>query len=345
MKRRFSSTHTDPDVSASTQTLITVPFCRDPTQPVPELPPDVNKKPQPEPVVENPKPETEETEQIPEEETGVAPKVEKEVSSKRPAVYKKKHGQAPQTYYHPPEPWNGERDDSDILEDSAPKVMKSHSRKFNAIDGPGMQNPIRELQAMARPITDMNEDDPPFNFQAMLKRTPKNRASMKRLEELDNKTSEKQINVVTPKKAKAPKPPVDSTPKIIENDSLPLATIKTIPTPEKTTKTEIPVAKITDPPITKEDIGSQKEFTALSTQAKTTTNSVNTEAVPKQIEPEPTLPNKELKRDDSRDLIIEKLKRTDSKPELIYPVIDKTVKIEKIELAPGITVEGMVIHL
>lgn len=38
---RRSDTQTDPvKTSMSTQTLITIPFCRDPDQPIPSLPPD-----------------------------------------------------------------------------------------------------------------------------------------------------------------------------------------------------------------------------------------------------------------------------------------------------------------
>lgn len=39
--RRSFTTQTEPiKTSMSTQTLITIPFCRDPSQPIPSLPPD-----------------------------------------------------------------------------------------------------------------------------------------------------------------------------------------------------------------------------------------------------------------------------------------------------------------
>ncbi|XP_028035821.1 neither inactivation nor afterpotential protein C [Bombyx mandarina] len=270
LKRRFSATQIDSIVAATTQTLITVPFCRDPTQPVPNLPPE------------------ETTQQPPS-----SPRIE-DGSRNRPAVYKKKHGNAPQSYYQPPEPWNGARDDDDVLENSAPKFKKTHSRSLYCIDAPDMQNPIKELQAMARSTNDLTEDDAPFNFQAMLKRTPKNRASMKRLGEIDNGTLEKPQS--TPKraptpKAKAPPPPVQVTPSKAPNKVLP-------PTP--------PPSEVTPSP---------------------TPNSMH----------------KEFTRHDSKDLIIQELQKRESRPELIYP--SNKVESEKIELAPGITIQGTVTDL
>lgn len=50
---------------------------------------------------------------------------------------------------------------------------------------PDLPDPIQELQALAK-ANDVNDDDPPFNFQAMLKKTPRNRASMKRSGENEN---------------------------------------------------------------------------------------------------------------------------------------------------------------
>ncbi|RVE54658.1 hypothetical protein evm_000779 [Chilo suppressalis] len=158
LKRRFSSEQNDiSKTSTSTQTLMTVPFCRDPTQPVVKLPPEETQPTRKEPV------------------------------ANRPAVYKKKAAITPQNYYQPPAPWTGARDDTDILENTSGKLRKtSYSRSLYGIDGPDMQNPIKELQAMAKSASDLNDDDPPFNFQAMLKKTPRNRASMKRSGETDN---------------------------------------------------------------------------------------------------------------------------------------------------------------
>ncbi|XP_050685382.1 neither inactivation nor afterpotential protein C isoform X2 [Leptidea sinapis] len=123
----------------STQTLLTVPFCRDPTQPMPKLP-------------------DERTEYTP----------------NRPVVYKKKAVSSPQKFYQPPTPWATHVDDTDV---SVPLRRAS----LYGTDGSEPCDPIRELQALAKSTGDLNEeDDPPFNFQAMLKKTPKNRASMKR---------------------------------------------------------------------------------------------------------------------------------------------------------------------
>ncbi|CAG9784623.1 unnamed protein product [Diatraea saccharalis] len=173
LKRRFSSAQTDINkTSTSTQTLMSVPFCRDPTQPVAKLP-------------------TEECQPT-----------RKDTVGNRPAVYKKK-ANTPQNYYQPPVPWSEVRDDTDILENTSGKLRKtSYSRSLYGIDAPDMQNPIKELQAMAKSTGDMNDDDPPFNFQAMLKKTPRNRASMKRSGETDNGILEDR-----PPRRQAPTPP------------------------------------------------------------------------------------------------------------------------------------------
>lgn len=252
-----------------------MPFCRDPTQPVPVLP------------VEE----------------------QKEQSAKvtnRPAVYKKKPGaNSTHSYYHPPEPWVQTRDDTDILEDTAPKLRKApQTRSMYSIDT--MDNdPIKELQAMARPTNDMSDDDPPFNFQAMLKRTPRNRASMKRSGEtdlLENRAKQ------TPRKAKqAPPPPMTITPDL----------------PKKAPSPSPRYGQPTPPP------PSYASPTPPPCQIRTPTPSSK----------------KELFRQDSRDLIIAELKKRDSKPELIYPIIDNKVESEIVQLAPGITVEGTVADL
>ncbi|XP_026756966.2 neither inactivation nor afterpotential protein C [Galleria mellonella] len=170
LKRRFSSAQPEVTVtSTSTQTLMTVPFCRDPTQPVPKLPADEPAKP------------------------SVTNQASKDSHYSRPTVYKKKPSHS-QAYYQPPEPWIKPRDDTDILEDSAPRLRKTnYSRSLYSIDAPNMENPIKELQALAKSTSDMNDDDPPFNFQAMLKKTPRNRASMKRSGEMDNGITEEKI--------------------------------------------------------------------------------------------------------------------------------------------------------
>ncbi|KAI8427544.1 hypothetical protein MSG28_002059 [Choristoneura fumiferana] len=245
LKRRFSSAQTEPSMTTTgTQTLINVPFCRDPTQPVPKLPPE-------EP-----------------------PKVERNPSKKdanRPAVYKKKPNYSTHSaYYQPPAPWTGTRDDDDVLEDSSPMLRKNNfSRSLYGVNSQDMNNPIRELQAMAKSTNDLNEDDPPFNFQAMLKKTPRNRASMKRSGETDNGLWEDKPEVsraITPKKtpvkAPAPQPPRSAS--------------------------------------------------------------------------------REFVRKDSRELITSALKNKSSTPDLMCqpPVIDNKTPNERVEIAPGITVEG-----
>ncbi|CAB3231368.1 unnamed protein product [Arctia plantaginis] len=266
LKRRFNSAQIDiGTTSASTQTLITVPFCRDPTQPVLPLPPDEEKLPTSKPSRKD---------------------------SNRPAVYKKKPCQSPQSFYQPPEPWTGVKDDTDILEDTAPKLRKStYSKSLYSIDREG-QDPIRELQAMAKSTSDMNDDDPPFNFQAMLKKTPRNRASMKRSNELQNDFQSNEVvskHIISPSKAKPPAAP------------------RIAPTPPPT-KRPAP----TPPPC------------------------ANT--------PPSRPPSKEIIRQNSKDLLIAALKKRNSKTDLSCKV-DNEMENEKVELAPGITVEGIVTDL
>ncbi|XP_046961728.1 neither inactivation nor afterpotential protein C isoform X1 [Vanessa cardui] len=153
LKRRCSSVQTEPfKASTSTQTLITVPFCRDPSKPVPTLPPD-------EPDIYS-----------------------RRESFSKPVIYKKPPNLSPQSFYHPPAPWSSGGDDTDILENSAGR-RSSNARGGFTVDKSDLPDPISELQALAkssRNSRDEDDDEPPFNFQAMLKKTPKNRASMKR---------------------------------------------------------------------------------------------------------------------------------------------------------------------
>ena len=279
-----------------------MPFCRDPTQPIPALPPDEPDKPP-------------------------APKsTRKDGPINRPAVYKKKPGQASQSYYQPPEPWTGVRDDTDILEDTAPKLRKSnYSRSMYAIDTEA-QDPIMELQAMAKSTNDMNEDDPPFNFQAMLKKTPRNRASMKRSNELGNDLEEKQTvakHIISPSKAKPPAAP--KLPPSGKPPPTPVATKRTAPTPPpcKMAPETPPQSKMA--PETPPPSKMAPEAPPLSTVTP----------------PPPRSSSREIIRQNSKDLIISALKKRDS----LTSLIGTDVENEKVELAPGITVEGTVTDL
>lgn len=197
LKRRFTSIE-PAKTTAGTQTLITVPFCRDPTQPVAVLPPDDRPK------------------------TIRTPSLREDVN--RPTVYKKKSGYTP-NYYQPPAPWTP-RDDTTILEGSTPVLRKTNfSRSLYGVDKPDMQDPIRELQALAKSTNDVNDsDDPPFNFQAMLKKTPRNRASMKRHGErendiLENKSAPPKHILSSGKKSPAPAPPRCANKEFVRKDS------------------------------------------------------------------------------------------------------------------------------
>ncbi|XP_072936347.1 neither inactivation nor afterpotential protein C-like [Epargyreus clarus] len=164
LKHRALVEEINAKMSVSTQTFICIPFVRDPDQPLPKLP---------EPV-----------------ETKLPPKPDKtkEAPSDRPAVYKKKPEPEEQTYYQPPEPWSAPTDEN-VLENSAPKGLRKASitRSMYGVNQIDIPNPISELQALAKSTGNLNDDDaPPYNFQAMLKKTPKNRASMKRYGEIDD---------------------------------------------------------------------------------------------------------------------------------------------------------------
>lgn len=57
----------------------------------------------------------------------------------------------------------------------------NENRKTEVTSSPAKINPIKEMQLIAQRSTDeKDEDDPPFNFQGMLRKTKYNRASMKR---------------------------------------------------------------------------------------------------------------------------------------------------------------------
>lgn len=274
MKRRFTSAQTDPKTSTSTQTLITVPFCRDPTQPVPKLPPEEPAPP--------------------------APRGLGKDASSRPAVYKKKPAPyAPPSYYQPPAPWAGARDDNDILENTSGNLRKTnYSRSLYAIDSSDIQNPIKELQAMAKSTSDMNDDDPPFNFQAMLKKTPRNRASMKRSGETDNGILEDRFErrySPSPVARRMAPSPVQISPAVGGRGTPALG--KATPSGKRS---------------------------------------------PAPTPPPPRPRSKELIRVDSKELITAALKKRDSKTDLMYSVMNEC---ERVEIAPGITVEGVVTDL
>ncbi|KAI5639668.1 myosin head (motor domain) domain-containing protein [Phthorimaea operculella] len=244
LKRRTMGAQAEPTrTTAGTQTLITVPFCRDPTQPVPKLPPDNTP----------------------------ASRTPSTKDANRPAIYKKKAPAPGYTpgYYQPPAPWVP-RDDTDVLENSSPVLRRTnYSKSVYGINNTDMDDPIKELQALAKSANDVNDDDPPFNFQAMLKKTPKNRASMKRYGEIDNGMTEQRSEIVTPKRNSGKKSPAPQPPR------------------------------------------------------------------PK---------SRELLREDSRELIMAAAKRRDSKPNVGFAKDNKHLS-QKIQLAPGISIEGEVTDL
>ncbi|GBP33660.1 Neither inactivation nor afterpotential protein C [Eumeta japonica] len=252
LKRRFSPTQNQTSTSKTTtgtQTLIDVPYCRDPTQPLQKLPSTEDIEPQ---CVRN-----------------------ESLKGNRPTVYKKKPSQT--TYYQAPTPWTA-NDENGILENSAPKLRKTqYSKSLYGVNLPDMQEPIKELQALAKSTNNLNDDDPPFNFQAMLRKTPRNRASMKR-------SSERESNEEAPPREIAKVEHVNSE----------------SPTPQK---------------------------------------QINSKG------PAPQPPKKEFTRKSSKELIKTALQKRNSSSDIACPVGDNKTEPEKIQLAPGIIVEGVVTDL
>ncbi|XP_034827357.1 neither inactivation nor afterpotential protein C isoform X2 [Maniola hyperantus] len=149
---KSTAAQTEPfKASTSTQTLLTIPFCRDPTIPVPTLPPEDSIH-------------------------------SRRESFNKPVIYKRPPCVSPQSYYQPPVPWSSGGSDTKILENT--DYRRGSNALGYSVNKSDLPNPVSELQALAKysrgPRDDDDDDDPPFNFQAMLKKTPKNRASMKR---------------------------------------------------------------------------------------------------------------------------------------------------------------------
>ncbi|XP_061706914.1 neither inactivation nor afterpotential protein C isoform X2 [Cydia pomonella] len=312
LQRRFSSAsaQTSPSLATTgTQTLINVPFCRDPTQPVPKLPPE-------EP-----------------------PKVDRNPSKKeanRPAVYKKKPNYSTSTsYYQPPAPWSDAHDDANVLENTNPSLRKTNSRSLYSVNSQDMNNPIRELQAMAKSTSDLNEDDPPFNFQAMLKKTPRNRASMKRLGETDNGMWEDKPEprkTPTPKPStKGPAPPRPMSREFVRKDSRELimsATKRSSVTPDLECRSPVEYGRVRSPvdnrgvrsPVDNRDVRSPVDNRDVRSP-------VDNRDVRSPVD------NKDVQSPvDNRDLR-SPVENRDSRPR------------EKVFLAPGLSVEGMVTDL
>ncbi|XP_052746507.1 neither inactivation nor afterpotential protein C isoform X2 [Bicyclus anynana] len=155
---KSTAAQTEPfKASTSTQTLLSIPFCRDPTQPVATLPPDDQMH-------------------------------SRRESFSKPVIYKNPpRCVSPQSYYQPPVPWSSGGNDTKILENT--DYRRTSGALDYSVNKHDLPNPINELQAMAKCTRsardDDDDDDPPFNFQAMLKKTPKNRASMKRHGEIN----------------------------------------------------------------------------------------------------------------------------------------------------------------
>lgn len=263
-------------------------------------------------------------------------------------MYKKKPGHAPQSYYQPPEPWTGVRDDTDILEDTAPKLRKAnYTRSMHAIDTEA-QDPIMELQAMAKSTSDMNEDDPPFNFQAMLKKTPRNRASMKRSNELGNDLEEKRTvakHIISPSKAK---PPV--APKLPPATPLPSKPPPT-PPPSKPPAPTPPPSRVTPSP----QRSSSREFMRQNSKdliiaalkKRDSQNdlicSVDDKNEICSIDNKKEICSVDTKNETSSVDTKDELYSVDTKNEICS--VDNKMENEKVELAPGFTVEGTVTDL
>jgi myosin III len=184
--QRPTSPYSDKPSQAANQGLIHLPYCRDPSQPVKKLPPEEKVK----------SGHYDGYTPTPYNRQGygsIKQQAWNEYES-RPGLYKKK--QAPST------PLKGtpvNKRPAPAPRTTAPAIpqteenwqasgrtsLRKVDKNKNVYGGSipnDMNNPIRELQELAkqRSFETVGDDDPPFNFQAMLRKTPRNRESMKR---------------------------------------------------------------------------------------------------------------------------------------------------------------------
>lgn len=159
--------------NTSNQPLIHLPYCRDPSQPIKKLPAETTRH-----VSYSPRPYNRQSY------GSIQTQAWNDTESyNRPAIYKKKHAPATPVNRNVPSPTPRKFNNTGEPESwQSPKNKVDKNKNIYGGSIPtGMNNPIKELEQLAKANAEnANEDDPPFNFQAMLRKTPRNRASMKR---------------------------------------------------------------------------------------------------------------------------------------------------------------------
>lgn len=185
----------DLEESADDDSVVMEPFCRDPNIPMKRRapkPPKIIRPPEPTPYcspkVHSPSP----TPYVRQSVGDIRSKfVENNiVIGQNSVVYKKKPAPKAPVIYSPPD------ETKSLKKRMAPQPRQPNwepkagsefsysaleNRKTETISSPTKINPIKEMQLIAQRSTDeKDEDDPPFNFQGMLRKTKYNRASMKR---------------------------------------------------------------------------------------------------------------------------------------------------------------------
>jgi myosin III len=241
----------------SNQSLIHLPYCRDPTQTIKKLPPEPTDHGS----------YGRQNAQSP----------WKDSESGRPGIYKKKHSPSPRN--SSPAVEIVRKDDDWQFPKLNPVKSDMNKNIYRGSMPDDMNNPILELKHLARAKSSdfPDEDDPPFNFQAMLRKTPRNRASMKR------------------------------------DGESPTSTVKD------------------------SDFNFNKPPTPLS-------GIVEDKKTPKGKAPPRPRSCQDFKRKDSKELFKMAIKRTDSSQNFISCISNGNIG-ERVQLAPGIAVEGYVIDI
>lgn len=187
IRNSLQNAHIDQEIPQQcekpTQELINLPYCRDPSQPVKKIPTDTGSRSQ---LNYSPVPYNRQSY------GNIQPQAWDDAeTTNRPMVYKKKH--APSTPSNkskqftplPPRAQSPKGDDDWQFPKLTPIKCDINKNLYGGSMPSDINNPIEELQKLvcAKSNDFITGDDPPFNFQAMLRKTPRNRASMKRVGE------------------------------------------------------------------------------------------------------------------------------------------------------------------
>ncbi|KAJ6649151.1 Neither inactivation nor afterpotential protein C, partial [Pseudolycoriella hygida] len=177
------------DVCGIMNDLITVPFTRDPSTPMPPFKRRGSKPPAPlppEPIYENLKPQDFQKSNA-----------THESSISKPSVHKKRAPPTPVMAAPPMERPNSWGKKKPAPQPSALKKFESHGALNGSEAIKPKLNPVREMEMMGRNKSAESDDEAPFNFQGMLRKTKYNRASMKRSASNQDSLEDRERNVVT----------------------------------------------------------------------------------------------------------------------------------------------------